>query len=108
MLGRDLAGAGQIGDGPRDLDDPIVAPDGETEPVGGGGEEGLSVGAEGAEPSQEARGELGVGAQADRGQPLALTLTIAGGFPARLLREGDSRTLGVWAAFVTTPPGSPD
>jgi hypothetical protein len=41
-------------------------------------------------------------------EPLALTLTVAGGFPARVLREGDSRTLGVWAAFVTTPLGSPD
>jgi hypothetical protein len=40
--------------------------------------------------------------------PLAVTITTEGGFPARMLRAGDSRTLGVWVTFATTPLGGAD
>jgi hypothetical protein len=41
-------------------------------------------------------------------EPLAITVTTDGGFPARMLRDGDSRTLGVWVTFATTPIAGSD
>lgn len=35
--------------------------------------------------------------------PMLLGLTTRGGFPARLLREGDGRTLGAWLAVSAAP-----
>ena len=99
MLTFDLFMAGQVGDGPRQLENPRVAARGKTETAGDLLEQQLTGTVQSAEETDVATLHLGVGMQAETGQ--ATPLNLAGlvdpraNFGAALQRDG-CRQILVW------------